>query len=692
MEDAVADPERQLWPLIEVVRIYIGSPALSTGAILVDLPGLADANAGRAKIAQEYVQHATKIWIVAPMIRAVDDGTARSLLGDSMKRQLVSDLNFKSITFVCSKTDEIDCTKMQQLPDVKELLQPLLCEEEKFHCTKEKLTKEIKKKTETDLSGEAGRDLAELIDHQGHIEKGIDTIVQERPRKRRRKAELRESTPEQVHAKIATLGVEKDSAGSEVVKLVKLIDKHQYDKVRIAKDLRRNQTAMHFACIQWRNKESTRIIQQQFALGIETYDRDRDADRSVKSQSARDYDALKKELPVFCTSAKAYQSLQKRRGKDASVPGFDHVEQTEVPKLRQQCMSMAEELRLQGYRRFINDLSPFTFRLATGLPRDNITLSVSKPWSTTEESRLKGEVKSLLSMRPAPRRRITVSTVEQWATAVDKKTLGGYPYSVYKAFCRRNGDYKRLEHNWNEALVFRDRVPEALGSLRSIVTRMLSDFHEAQVAQAGSEYPTVIDMEPQIATYIARVEDAVTAFQCSFNANQKEMSRLPVKEIKEAMLPTYKACNHQRGVDSFKRMKKIMRDSIELQKDSLFRKISNSVDVGFQKMLDTSLQELDKKLIHDILSRLDKDYLSVSSGSTSGDVNRPQSSSTDEIANILRDSQEVFKAILDNGGNVHLRGTDLIQSQGLVQKTMPNQTSFVFSSVVRIQHIHPPGQ
>ncbi|KAI4108560.1 MAG: hypothetical protein L6R37_000996 [Teloschistes peruensis] len=432
---------------------------------------------------------------------------------------------------------------------------------------------------------------------------------------------------------------------------------------------------MHFAYIQWRNKESTRIIQQQFALGIETYDRDRDAGRNVKSQSTRDYDALKKEIPVFCTSAKAYQSLQKRRGKEASVPGFDNLEQIEVPKLHQHCMSLAEELRLQGYRRFINDLSSFTFRLASGLPRDNTTLNVSKPWSTTEESRLKGEVKRLLSdirneidgcgrkIREAICDKIldrldkasaeaadkAVSTVEQWATAVDKKTPGGYPYSVYKAFCRRNGDYKSLEHmtvEWEH--VFRDRVPEALDSLRSIVTRMLSDFHEAQVAQAESEDPTVIDMEPQMVTYIARVEDAVTAFQCSFNANQKEMSRLPVKEIKEAMLPTYKAC-----VDSFKRMKKIMRDSVELQRDSLFKKISNSVAVGFQQILETSLEELDKKLIHDILSRLDKDYLSVLTGSTSWDVDQPQNSSTDEIAKILRDSQEVFKAILANEGNVH---------------------------------------
>lgn len=95
--------------------------------------------------------------------------------------------------------------------------------------------------------------------------------------------------------------------------------------------------------------------------------------------------------------------------------------------------------------------------------------------------------------------------------------------------------------------VFRDRVSEASDSLGSIATRMLSGFHEAPVAQAGSEYPTVIDMEPQVATYIARVEDAMAAFQSSIKAKQKEISRLPVGEIQEAMLPTYKACSNRRG-------------------------------------------------------------------------------------------------------------------------------------------------
>lgn len=31
--------ERELWPLIRVVRLYVKSPALATGAVIVDLPG-----------------------------------------------------------------------------------------------------------------------------------------------------------------------------------------------------------------------------------------------------------------------------------------------------------------------------------------------------------------------------------------------------------------------------------------------------------------------------------------------------------------------------------------------------------------------------------------------------------------------------------------------------------------------------
>lgn len=45
--------EREYWPLIRVVRFYVRAQALSTGAVIVDLPGVHDANAARAAIAEK---------------------------------------------------------------------------------------------------------------------------------------------------------------------------------------------------------------------------------------------------------------------------------------------------------------------------------------------------------------------------------------------------------------------------------------------------------------------------------------------------------------------------------------------------------------------------------------------------------------------------------------------------------------
>lgn len=77
----------EFWPLIKVVKIYTKSDALSTGAIIVDLPGVHDSNAARAAVAQNYIKQCTGLWVVAPINRAVDDKAAKSLLGESFKRQ-----------------------------------------------------------------------------------------------------------------------------------------------------------------------------------------------------------------------------------------------------------------------------------------------------------------------------------------------------------------------------------------------------------------------------------------------------------------------------------------------------------------------------------------------------------------------------------------------------------------------------
>jgi hypothetical protein len=58
-----------LWPLIRLVRVRAKSKALSSGAVLVDLPGVADANLARSSIAKDYMKKCNCIWVAAPITR-----------------------------------------------------------------------------------------------------------------------------------------------------------------------------------------------------------------------------------------------------------------------------------------------------------------------------------------------------------------------------------------------------------------------------------------------------------------------------------------------------------------------------------------------------------------------------------------------------------------------------------------------
>ena len=101
----------QTWPLIRKVELKGPWSVLSTGAVLVDLPGVRDSNAARAKVAETYLQNCNQIAIVAPIKRAVDDGTAKELMGEQFKRRLLMDGQYGSVFFVCTQTDDIEATE-----------------------------------------------------------------------------------------------------------------------------------------------------------------------------------------------------------------------------------------------------------------------------------------------------------------------------------------------------------------------------------------------------------------------------------------------------------------------------------------------------------------------------------------------------------------------------------------------------
>ncbi|KDQ17600.1 hypothetical protein BOTBODRAFT_29776 [Botryobasidium botryosum FD-172 SS1] len=178
------DDRPALWPLIRQVKVWCSSPVLSTGAILVDVPGVADANVARSNIAKEYMKNSDCIWIVAPIIRAVDDKVAKDLLGHAFKTQLMSKFTDvgSAITFVATKCDDISSSEIIRALQLKD--DPVL---QKIEADLGELQSETRKwkskmtaaeKTLKRVGGELKRMRAAINKHQEHVQALIDGNLQ----------------------------------------------------------------------------------------------------------------------------------------------------------------------------------------------------------------------------------------------------------------------------------------------------------------------------------------------------------------------------------------------------------------------------------------------------------------------------------------------------------------------------------
>ncbi|KAK3235120.1 hypothetical protein CYMTET_54664 [Cymbomonas tetramitiformis] len=105
--------EGQLWPLVHVVRLKHAWRLLEHGAVLVDLPGVQDANSARGAAAFKYKEQCHVLWVVADITRAVDDGTAQDLLAEEFKRMTQAGAEaFAEVGFVCTKNDVLEAEEL----------------------------------------------------------------------------------------------------------------------------------------------------------------------------------------------------------------------------------------------------------------------------------------------------------------------------------------------------------------------------------------------------------------------------------------------------------------------------------------------------------------------------------------------------------------------------------------------------
>lgn len=443
----------ELWPLVKCVKIYLRAEALSTGATVVDLPGVQDSNPARAAVADRYMRQCSALWVVAPITRAVNDKAAKDLLGDHFKRQMKFDGLISSVTFICSKTDEISVKETKLTLNLQEELDAAQAEHKGHQATKLALTEkeasatariaellisvkgtqaEIRTWNNLKRQHQQGRPVWAPESSTSKKRKQVVAVLAQ-PRKK-----VRENEPE---AGAARAGVEDDPfkplddnededddevdivpalTEDEILANIQRLKTVEANTIREASKEKDTKTALKAQledigelinissgkqktiAIAARNKWSTARIRNDYAAGIRELDQDcaeeADGDNFDPSASNRDYRHVADSLPVFCISSRAYQALNGRFDEmDAQNMGYNTLAETGIPQLIAHCIKMTELNRIARNRSFMGEVTNLLLSLSLWSSGDNASRKLSAEQRGKERRLLKCDLKVLRS-------------------------------------------------------------------------------------------------------------------------------------------------------------------------------------------------------------------------------------------------------------------------------------------------------
>ncbi|MCJ1384792.1 hypothetical protein MMC17_007910 [Xylographa soralifera] len=736
--------EMEFWPLIKVVRIFVKSPALATGAVIVDLPGVHDANAARAAVAEGYMKQCTGLWIVAPIIRAVDDKAAKNLLGESFKRQLKMDGGFSSVTFICSKTDDISLTEASDSLGLDEENGPAWEEMDRYARKQKELKKKLEALGETKTAyGETVADVDEQLelweDLEAKIKDGNTVYPPNRDKKRKKTgaegsrkkarrssndddddfiddgeddAEVNEDveedeatsspnpplTEEQITSKISELRTTKKEGRRQRTELDQKM-KAIRTEIAAAKEAEKKiESQISKVCIEGRNAYSKGAIQQDFAAGMKELDQEIAAEDDEENfnpdADIRDYDEVARSLPVFCVSSRGYQKLQGRLKKDPAVPGFQSLEQTEIPQLQAHCKQLTVAGRTTACKRFMTNLSQLLNSMNLWASNDGTGANLTPEQRAKEAKFLQKSLENLESglekiistVVKDLKNELADNIYDKYETAVanalikatqtssdwgrpvnrEDRAAGGYFWSSYKAVCRRNGIYSNAQgpHDWNQALsdpmlkvlaggwerTFTRRSPAVLSGLAKNAGNLFKAFHrdiDARARKTGASVAGLHMLQQQLQVYEDIFKDLSATTKESIDNQQKDINREFVPVIEKAMAEAYEVCTNERGSGSYARMKTAMNAHVERQKHRMFEDSTNEVQQRLKAMI-RGVDETMSNKADEVFVAMSRDYRSVLGG---GDVPHGemmpkwQRAMRKEVKGVINKAERIFKRV-----------------------------------------------
>ncbi|KAI1363707.1 hypothetical protein F5Y08DRAFT_354221 [Xylaria arbuscula] len=667
----------ELWPLIKVVRVYTKADVLSTGAVIVDLPGVKDSNAARAAVAGKYIKKCNAIWIVSSITRAVDDQAAQELLGGAFKQQLQLDCNYSKLTFICSKTDDINSRKAAEsfgLSDDTRLLE----DAERTLSALESSSKldELRQRKDTVLAfSEEVDDHVERYDQLRNKQAKGQPVnpPKNNPQKRnpqhtrtprdrlnkRRRVEPEEAqdrqwasagdlwedlekhmprfsadhhlTQQDIHSMTEFLRSQKQTATKERRTLQDKIDEDEDRLENLQIEIARLQELISSACISRRNEISRNVIRQQFVLGLKELDEHEaqrtDPDNFDPEQEKRDYSELERSLRVFCVSSQAYESL----ARGSAVLGFQDVNDTEIPQLRIYAKESTGPTRACKAKCFLNGLARTLNSLYLWSRDSNTDVYLTHEERMTTMGFLRDKVEQLGRRLQKANEDLFYQLKEILEVLFNRFNAAAlYAYRSAPGIARgwptptRDADGYRdlaspllqnLGNHWE--ITFAKKIPDLLVSHTQVCKQHQEYIHSLIEAglQSKAAFDGVVNMlRDQNEQRVIALSNKIDTFNSEASKLQKEANRAFTPAIQENLKPKYQENAADRGPGVFARIRENMEQAVNKRK--IFMSSCQPPQARLSELPKDIKHELDvysKVMLDEMLA----DYKSIINGSDS---------------------------------------------------------------------------
>ncbi|CAG8981462.1 hypothetical protein HYALB_00003032 [Hymenoscyphus albidus] len=630
------------WPLVKLVKVYVRSPLLQDGIVLVDLPGSMDTNAARGAIAAEYQKNLTINCIVAPIQRAATDKPAQELLGSVTQRtlQLDNKLPTESVCFIVTKIDsslKVD-RYIREHPKVQEMLTDefekelrisediesikVWCEERKKRQAEDNLLMSQLKKESKQLAKickkpkKAGRSKKRKAGDDGS-ESNLPPETEEQRANRLKFIEIQKS-----------IAATKKRIGDAGTKLYKAHERMQLAQAA----LERSQSRQRFAYIKNRNEVVITALRADFEIATMALPQEK-----------------KKPLPVFCVSSLAF--FESVNNSHQPFFGFPKMSHTNIPNLRTWVIETTLPSRDHSAMAFLEDVEGLQVAmklwfsgatpkyLMTSEKRSAVETLFNLNFDQLEKRLAKLEERLIESCQRIVKNGLIskLSKFQAEATEESQKVVRNWPqkpmhWGIHRAINRAKGVHvtrKDIKYDWVEELVACYLVPlqqEYTNTLHDNVPKERTIFDDA-VSKVVNEFlgnltNSLTTICPQLSQQVEQWRDTAMRVPGQIHEVSREIFHGPIAEagmeghgkvqpkVAETWEPIFVICGNESGRGHYKRNQNMHNEHIKANAHKMYQKASRAVSYVFIQLWK-ALPEHFSKGVDPILAAIREEFLDM---------------------------------------------------------------------------------